>query len=474
MAAVHRRRVRRAGSLDPGGPGRGVGAVRRGESRAGPGGIRGRAAGPWGRGGLGRRRSPAAVAGAILATRVPPRAAPTLGLGANPGPGATSMGRTTLEIGRGTLGRRRAAGEDHGGWRSAGVETPTGTWDPGEPVGREPDYPALFGELYRRSAAQQDPIWEAPPAVSRCRSRGTRTLRRRHGRSRRPRRAGSRVTAPSSGRLTSCPRPRPNGTSRAPRTGWTTRHRDRRLRRSRTRRVSGRGRRRGGGRGRNRHLSRLRSRGPRRGRASRGVATGSRRRCRLGDRPRRRRRHRQGRWGHRRTTGRRPFPPTCRRPGASADPSATRAWRPDEGADAEPGVPLGPGSMGRAPAPQAPAGERPGGRATRPPGEAPRRRRAPAGDGLGGTTQVANGAPGTRTAPRPGRGSSEVAGEPEVARRGSPIDTAKRAKRSRKGGERQARAWPRVVAVISWIVLVMVLCWYYVFPWLERVLPENF
>jgi hypothetical protein len=30
------------------------------------------------------------------------------------------------------------------------------------------------------------------------------------------------------------------------------------------------------------------------------------------------------------------------------------------------------------------------------------------------------------------------------------------------------------VAVIAWIVLLMVLCWYYVFPWLERVLPENF
>jgi hypothetical protein len=28
--------------------------------------------------------------------------------------------------------------------------------------------------------------------------------------------------------------------------------------------------------------------------------------------------------------------------------------------------------------------------------------------------------------------------------------------------------------VISLIVLVMVLCWCYVFPWLERVLPENF
>jgi hypothetical protein len=44
----------------------------------------------------------------------------------------------------------------------------------------------------------------------------------------------------------------------------------------------------------------------------------------------------------------------------------------------------------------------------------------------------------------------------------------------RQPGERRARAWPRIVAVISWIVLVMVFCWYYVFPWLERVLPENF
>jgi hypothetical protein len=55
----------------------------------------------------------------------------------------------------------------------------------------------------------------------------------------------------------------------------------------------------------------------------------------------------------------------------------------------------------------------------------------------------------------------------------APIDTGK-GRRNRQDGERQARAWPRVVAVISWIVLVMVLCWYYVFPWLERVLPENF
>jgi hypothetical protein len=47
-------------------------------------------------------------------------------------------------------------------------------------------------------------------------------------------------------------------------------------------------------------------------------------------------------------------------------------------------------------------------------------------------------------------------------------------RRDRPAGERQARTWPRIVAVISWIVLVMVVCWFYVFPWLERVLPENF
>jgi hypothetical protein len=34
--------------------------------------------------------------------------------------------------------------------------------------------------------------------------------------------------------------------------------------------------------------------------------------------------------------------------------------------------------------------------------------------------------------------------------------------------------WPRVIALISWIILLMVLCWFYVFPFLERILPENF
>ena len=40
--------------------------------------------------------------------------------------------------------------------------------------------------------------------------------------------------------------------------------------------------------------------------------------------------------------------------------------------------------------------------------------------------------------------------------------------------ERPRSRWPKVVAIVSWIVLLMVVCWFYVFPWLERVLPENF
>jgi hypothetical protein len=97
--------------------------------------------------------------------------------------------------------------------------------------------------------------------------------------------------------------------------------------------------------------------------------------------------------------------------------AATRAWRPDEAVDAEPAVPLG-----------APT-------------------RAPTG-----------------RAARPAAEPAELWPDEE------PSDTG----RAGRAGDRPARTWPRVVAVISWIVLVMVLCWYYVFPWLERMLPENF
>jgi hypothetical protein len=40
--------------------------------------------------------------------------------------------------------------------------------------------------------------------------------------------------------------------------------------------------------------------------------------------------------------------------------------------------------------------------------------------------------------------------------------------------ERPRSSWPKVVAIVSWVVLLMVVCWFYVFPWLEQVLPENF
>jgi hypothetical protein len=50
------------------------------------------------------------------------------------------------------------------------------------------------------------------------------------------------------------------------------------------------------------------------------------------------------------------------------------------------------------------------------------------------------------------------------------------ARRFQAGGEHRPThpSWPRVVALISWIILLMVVCWFYVFPWLEQILPENF
>ena len=93
-------------------------------------------------------------------------AGPLRGAGAGrptPTPDPAAFGEPRRDAGSGTDWDGPAGDQGDGGWRSAGVDTPTGTWSPVEPVGREPDYPALFGELYRRSAAQQDPIWEDAP-----------------------------------------------------------------------------------------------------------------------------------------------------------------------------------------------------------------------------------------------------------------------------------------------------------------------
>ncbi len=466
------------------------------------------------------------------------------GSGSDPGVGADLYGAGDAEAAGGS-----SAHGDHGGWQSAGVETPTGPWDAAEPVGREPDYPALFGELYRRSASQQDPIWEAPPAVEPMPEQGQpdppgaawpfeETTQSWEPSDRSfiwpsdelPSTQQAEWDRPGSTNWLDDPAPRPavppepDQTAAWPGPGLES------------------GRRAweepapepGPGPGHSPWASQPEPRpspwGSQPG-VGNGVAppmppptgpttpapappAGS-----VGPPP--------DDWAAAIPTD----VPAARR---AADPSATRVWRPDDGADAEPGVPLGPGSRDRAPGPQAPPGERPGGRATRPrgpaggapPGEglagpagtpgapagaglgapfdgspgaptarggppggtgvaggtARRRRQAPARDAEAGATAFANGDPGTRTAPR-GRTSSEAAWESDAALGMSPIDTGKdrrnRTGGDRKGGdrqdgERQARAWPRVVAVISWIVLVMVLCWYYVFPWLERVLPENF
>jgi hypothetical protein len=63
------------------------------------------------------------------------------------------------------------SGEDWDGgggeWRSPPADPAAGAargWAPVEPAEREPDYPALFGELYRQRA-EQDPLWETPPAA---------------------------------------------------------------------------------------------------------------------------------------------------------------------------------------------------------------------------------------------------------------------------------------------------------------------
>jgi hypothetical protein len=366
-----------------------------------------------------------------------------------------------------------------GGWQSAGVETPTGAWDAGQPLGREPDYPALFGELYRRSAAQQDPIWEAPPAeplpeqgAPESPSGGwpfeettqswepsdrsfiwpSDELPASQAEWDQPGSASwmddpQPATAPepdqtaawggpgSSAWEEAAPEPAPEPRSSL----WGSQP--------------------GGGNG-------VAPPAPPVGPPATGPPPDD--------------------WAAAIPTD----VPAARR---AADPSATQVWRPDV-ADAEPGVPLGPGS--RSPRPsggQAPPGQGTGRRATRSQSPAPGAPTAgPAGTIPGTPPYGAQGAapPGTPGAPPgatrrrrrtpateaqggPGGTSMELDEEARAARRMAPVDTGE-ARRKRPAGERQARAWPRVVAVISWIVLVMVLCWYYVFPWLERVLPENF
>ena len=435
-------------------------------------------------------------------------------VGTDDGTGAGG-GADLYGLGEPPAGDGAAGNEDQGGWRSAGVDTPTGVWDSAEPVGREPDYPALFGELYRRSAAQQDPIWEAPPAVEPMPEQGQPDPPAATW----PFEETTQSWEPSDRSFIWPPDELPSTPAEWDQPGSTDWLDD--------------------------PAPRAVPPEPDQTAAWPAAEPGAR----AWEEPAPAPESRDSPWAGQPGAGNGVVPPpaglttpappppagsvgpppddwaaaiSTDGPAArrAADPSATGVWPPDEAADAEPGVPLGPGSRPHAAGPQAPPGERPGGRATRsrgpgsgaaPATELP----GPAGSGLAGPPGGAQGAPGARsgrpaaggtraragtgaaggaagrerrpprdprggatdlaggqaarTSSRPGRAPADAAGDREAL----PVDTGK-GRRNRPAGERQARAWPRVVAVISWIVLVMVLCWYYVFPWLERVLPENF
>jgi len=328
-------------------------------------------------------------------------------------------------------------------------------------VGREPDYPALFGELYRRSAGQQDPIWEAPPPVEPLPEAG----------------AAEPVTGswpfeettqswePSdrsfiwpSDELPSAPaeweQPGPAPWD-DPAPEPPARHE-----------AADRG------------LDQTAAWAP-------GPAP---------DPP-----SRPSPWADRTGTGNGvpPQPPGAVGPPPddwaaaiptdvpaaerAADPaSATRAWRTD---DLEPGVPLGPRAT--------PPGGQLGPGAAAPPGGGASARTSRLRGGLdpgtaGGPAAGATeawagpgalaGAAGTRSPRARPTGRDAWAGYDDGAGADDdPGDIRRKGSAGRRpAGERQARAWPRIVAIVSWIVLVMVVCWFYVFPWLERVLPENF
>jgi hypothetical protein len=257
-------------------------------------------------------------------------------------------------------------GYDPDDWRPVGPDATTGVWSPAEPVGREPDYPALFGELNRRSAAQREALWDnsppapepyedlgspEPPASAWPFEENTGTWEPSDRSFIWPAEelpAASSEWEPSSPSWLDGPTAPPPSWSAAPA-----------------------------------------------GTVPPGPAPAPDGGAAPDD------------WAAGIYSG----VPPARGSGEREAGAATRRWRPDEAVEAEPAVPLGADGMPPAPPPARPAADQ---------------------------LQM-----------------SEPADNWEL-------------------DERPRSRWPKVVALVSWIVLLMVVCWFYVFPWLEHVLPENF
>jgi hypothetical protein len=251
-----------------------------------------------------------------------------------------------------------------GDWHPAGPDTPTGAWSPGEPTGREPDYPALFGELNRRRRPDPDPLWDSPPVPEPHEEPGSFEPPAPAW----PFEETTQTWEPSDRSFIWPADELPTTT-----TDWepsTSPWLDEPTTQPTTPPPTWMG-------------------------ASAGnaapAAPGAPPPLPPDD------------WAAGIHSG---VPPVARGTGVEDD-YATRVWRPDEVVEAEPAVLLG--AAGQPPA-------------------------RPASDRI----HLAEADPGWELEERP------------------------------------RRSWPKAVAIISWIVLLMVVCWFYVFPWLEGVLPENF
>ena len=174
----------------------------------------------------------------------------------------------------------------------------------------------------------------------------------------------------------------------------------------------------------------------------------------------------------------RPREPVAEAPAAAAWEAANEPWAPPPAVD-EPATQAWPAPTGPArgrpesSAPPGPAAAEPASVWQPPPVPAPDPSAPPATATRAGPpapTEPRGSERADRQEDRGGTSMEDPGGRARPAERDRPAG----GRRARQAEERSRSSWPRVVAILSWIVLLMVICWFYVFPWLERVLPANF